>query len=188
LHLVDENPAVKVLFNNEFFVFITIHASCIKLWDAHNGSLVTVLRDLTKGKIVRGTMDHRQRKIILGDSNGRVSSFNLNNGAEMKKFKEHDQDVSDLQYVGDTKSLITCGFDGNIFISDDNAPTREAKLIFKNKTEDKKENIRPFNCLDVLRCKFQTKNKMTGANQDISVNIVAIGNSEGKISLIDLSN
>jgi len=41
-------------------------------------------------------MDHRQRKIILGDSAGKVSSFNLNNGAEMKNFKEHISDVSEL--------------------------------------------------------------------------------------------
>lgn len=35
-------------------------------------------------------MDHRQRKIFLADTSGRVASYNLNNGAKMKKFKEHD--------------------------------------------------------------------------------------------------
>jgi len=66
LHLVDENPAIKVFFNREFFVFITIHSYCIKLWDAYTGKLATVLRDLSKSKIVNACMDHRQRKIILG--------------------------------------------------------------------------------------------------------------------------
>jgi len=47
-NLVDEHPALNVFFNREFFVFITIHATCIKLWDAHNGKLSTVLRELTK--------------------------------------------------------------------------------------------------------------------------------------------
>jgi len=75
-----------------------------------------------------------------------------------------------------------------LHISDDNSPTRDAKLIFKNKPEDKKENVRPFNSLDVLKCSFQTKNKVSGANQDICVDIIAAGNNEGKISVIDLSN
>jgi len=41
-------------------------------------------------------MDHRQRKIFLADTSGRVASYNLNNGAKMKKFKEHDYEVSDI--------------------------------------------------------------------------------------------
>lgn len=133
-------------------------------------------------------MDHRQRKIILGDNTGKVSSFNLNNGAEMKKFKEHDADVSELCQIGETKSMISCGMDGMIHISDDNAPTREAKLIFKNKPEDKKENVRPNTCMDAFHCSFTTKNKITGANQEVSVNLIALGNNEGKISIIDISN
>jgi len=181
-------------------VFITIHATCIKLWDAHNGKLSTVLRELTKYKIVRGIMDHRQRKIFLADTSGRVASFNLNNGAKMKKFKEHDYEVSDIFYVREeslveggieSKCLITCGWDGQLLISDDNAPVREAKLIFKPKPEGeegKKENIKPFNCLDVLQTTYQEKNKITGRNTTIHCTILAVGNSEGKISLIDMSN
>jgi hypothetical protein len=54
----------------------------------------------------------------------------------------------------DSKCLVTCGWDGQLLISDDNAPVREAKLIFKTKPEGeegKKENIKPFNCIDILQ-------------------------------------
>jgi len=78
-----------------------------------------------------------------------------------------------------------------LLISDDNAPVREAKLIFKTKPEGeegKKENIKPFNCLDVLQTSFEEKNKITGKNITIACTILAVGNSEGKVSLIDMSN
>jgi hypothetical protein len=91
----------------------------------------------------------------------------------------------------DSKCLVTCGWDGQLLISDDNAPVREAKLIFKTKPEGeegKKENIKPFNCIDVLQTSYEEKNKITGKNSTIYCTILAVGNSEGKVSLIDMSN
>lgn len=48
-------------------------------------------------------MDNRQRKIFLADSSGRISSYNLNNGAKMKKFNSHNEEVSDLIYYAEKK-------------------------------------------------------------------------------------
>jgi len=61
------------------------------------------LRDLTKHDILKGIMDNRQRKIFLADSSGRISSYNLNNGAKMKKFNSHNEEVSDLIYYAEKK-------------------------------------------------------------------------------------
>lgn len=99
-------------------------------------------------------MDHRQRKIFLADASGRIASYNLNNGAKMKKFSKHEEEVSDMVYFGEKKFLITCGWDGHLKISDDNKADREAQLMFITKQdvdENKKENIKPLNCLDLYK-------------------------------------
>mmetsp|Transcript_60954 Transcript_60954/g.132061 ORF Transcript_60954/g.132061 Transcript_60954/m.132061 type:complete len:101 (+) Transcript_60954:1524-1826(+) len=100
-------------------------------------------------------MDHRQRKIFLADSSGRVSSFNLNNGAKMKKFSKHADEVSDLLYFGEKKFLVTSGWDGHLKISDDDKPDREAQLKFVSKQEaddGRRENVKPLNCMDIFQC------------------------------------
>jgi len=94
--LTDLSPATDVMFNKEFFVFITVHATGVKMWDSNSGTLISVMRNLCKNEITRGVMDNRHRKIFLADIKGKIASFNLNNGSKMKKFSRHTSHVSDM--------------------------------------------------------------------------------------------
>jgi WD40 repeat protein len=74
-----------------FYTFITAHPKCIKVWDACDGRLISVFRDLTTNNrdITCICLDKRKRKLFVGDSKGRVFTINIKNGAKMKKFKRH---------------------------------------------------------------------------------------------------
>lgn len=66
-NLADEDACIAVLYNPVFYTFITAHAKCIKVWDATNGSLQSIFRDLTKSDITCICMDERKRKLFVGD-------------------------------------------------------------------------------------------------------------------------
>lgn len=87
-HLADEEAAICILYNPVFYTFITAHAKCIKVWDAVNGSLQSVFRDLTKSDITCICMDERNRKLFVGDQRGRTRSINIKNGQKIKSFKK----------------------------------------------------------------------------------------------------
>jgi hypothetical protein len=79
-NLADDEACLSVLYNPVFYTFITAHPKCIKVWDASNGSLQSVFRDITKSEITCICMDERMRKLFVGDQKGRTRSINIKNG------------------------------------------------------------------------------------------------------------
>lgn len=109
-----------MLYNPVFYTFITAHPKCIKVWDATDGRLISVFRDLTTRDITCICLDKRKRKLFVGDSKGRLFSVNIKNGAHMKKFKRHKSDVSSLHYWGGDKNiLLSSSWDNRVRLHDD---------------------------------------------------------------------
>ncbi len=96
--LTDEKYCIKVLFNSLMNNFITLHADSIKIWDARNGHLLRVHRELSPFELTQMALDNRQRKLFVGDSEGKLFTVNVKNGAKMKKFEKHTKLVQDLVY------------------------------------------------------------------------------------------
>lgn len=69
-HLADDQACIAVIYNPVFYTFITAHPKCIKVWDACNGKLISVFRDLTTRDITCICLDERKRKLFVGDSKG----------------------------------------------------------------------------------------------------------------------
>lgn len=84
--LTDEKHCIKVLFNDVFLCFVTMHSDCIKIWDAKTGKLQSVYRGLNSpnSELTAMILDYRQRKLFLGDSEGCIYTVNIKNGAKMK--------------------------------------------------------------------------------------------------------
>lgn len=114
-----------MIYNPVFYTFITAHPKCIKVWDACNGKLVSVFRDLTTRDITCICLDERKWKLFVGDSKGWVFSINIKNGAKMKKFEKHDQDVSSLYYWGEKNIIISSSWDQKVRLSDDSTSDPE---------------------------------------------------------------
>jgi hypothetical protein len=66
-HLADDQACLCILYNPVFYSFITAHPKCIKVWDATNGELQSVFRDLTTKDITCICLDERKRKLFVGD-------------------------------------------------------------------------------------------------------------------------
>lgn len=128
-HLADDQATLCVLYNSQFYTFITAHPKCVKVWDACTGELQSVFRDLTHREITCITMDKRKRKLFVGDQRGRLFSINIKNGAKMKKFKKSKKkggrkdkdDISCLYYFeGSGKNvIISSSWDGRVRVYDD---------------------------------------------------------------------
>eukprot|EP00357_Protocruzia_adherens_P001233 CAMPEP_0115009238 /NCGR_PEP_ID=MMETSP0216-20121206/22477_1 /TAXON_ID=223996 /ORGANISM="Protocruzia adherens, Strain Boccale" /LENGTH=921 /DNA_ID=CAMNT_0002376975 /DNA_START=26 /DNA_END=2791 /DNA_ORIENTATION=+ len=120
-HLADENACLNILYNEVFFIFITVHPKCVKTWDACTGKLSNVFRDLTKGELTCASLDNRLRKLFIGDNLGKVFTIDVKNGAKMKKFVRHSEDTSSLVYweKGNKRRLISASWDGTLRIHDD---------------------------------------------------------------------
>ena len=104
-HLADDLPCLGVVYNPVFYTFITCHPKCIKVWDATNGCLQSVFRDITTKDITCMCLDGRNRKLFVGDQRGRIYCVNVKNGAKMKKFKKPEKskdkekdDISSMCY------------------------------------------------------------------------------------------
>ena len=124
-----------MLYNREFYTFITAHPKCVKIWDASNGCLQNVYRDISTKDITCICLDERKRKLFVGDQRGRVYCINVKSGVEMKKFKKpkeqrdkEKEDISCLVYWGDDKNnVIAASWDTVLRLYDDGDTEREGQ-------------------------------------------------------------
>mmetsp|Transcript_25721 Transcript_25721/g.45135 ORF Transcript_25721/g.45135 Transcript_25721/m.45135 type:complete len:913 (-) Transcript_25721:3141-5879(-) len=131
-NLADEGICIAALYNTVFYTFITIHPKTVKIWNATDGRLVHVFRDLSKGDLTCAAVDSRQRKLYLGDSQGRVVSINVKNGARIKKFLKHSDEVTSLLYWEKNKFLVSSSWDGKVRIHDDSKSDPKGTIRFDN--------------------------------------------------------
>ena len=150
-HLADEGIAVAAIYNELFNTFITAHPHTIKIWDATNGQLVQVFRDAVKedAEITAISLDSRQRKLYLGNSKGRVVSINVKNGARIKKFAKHRDEVTCIEYWEEEKQLFSASRDKRILIHDDSKA--EDDPVTRNESIKHRAGV---NCLAMSRNKL----------------------------------
>lgn len=137
-HLADDQACLCVLYNPVFYTFITAHPKCIKVWDATNGCLQSVFRDITSRDITCMCLDARNRKLFVGDQRGRTYSVDVKNGVKLKKFKKEKgkekekDDIASLIYWDDAdasiNNLIIASWDSKIRLYDDKDATREGTM------------------------------------------------------------
>lgn len=87
---------LRILYNDELLSFITLHPDCIKVWNARDGSLSSVFRGLSTSELTACVLDCRKRKLFVGDSEGRIFTVNIKNGAKLKNFQKHNKLITDL--------------------------------------------------------------------------------------------
>jgi WD40 repeat protein len=132
-HLADEGCSISTFYNSLFNTFITVHSKTIKIWNGENGKLEHVFRDVMKGDISCAVLDKYQRKIYLGDSTGRIRSVDIKNGAKVKKFSKHKEEVTGLVYWPENRILISSSWDKKIKIHDDSKIEEDNQVRYKIK-------------------------------------------------------
>ena len=69
------------------------------------------------GEITACCLDHRHRKLIVGDDKGTIRVFNYDNGGYMKSLTSHKAEIVSLYYCERTSSVISAGKD-NVVLGD----------------------------------------------------------------------
>eukprot|EP01016_Furgasonia_blochmanni_P035069 TRINITY_DN3849_c0_g3_i2.p1 TRINITY_DN3849_c0_g3~~TRINITY_DN3849_c0_g3_i2.p1 ORF type:complete len:733 (-),score=175.98 TRINITY_DN3849_c0_g3_i2:58-2256(-) len=150
--LTDEKMCLRVLFNDELRCFVTLHPDCVKIWDARNGKLQSVYRELSNSDLTVCCLDHRQRKLFVGDADGHIFTINVKNGAKMKKFEKHDALITDLCYFlyDDKRLLVSCARERCVKLHDDNTHDMLKSCRYKMEAHKKSVNALAVNRKDTL--------------------------------------
>lgn len=139
-YLVDESYALFTFYNSLFNTFITVHAKTVKIWNGETGKLQHVLRDLMDGgDISYALLDKYQRKMYLGDSGGGIKSINIINGAKIKVFSGHKDEITGLLFWSEMKRLISCSWNKKILYHDDSKTTDDSQE--PSTTKQYQENV-----------------------------------------------
>lgn len=126
---------IRIIYNDTLYAFITLHPDNVKIWDARTGEIICAHRDLTEGELTACCLDDRQRKLFLGDTDGKIFAINVRNGAKLRDFTPHKQGkrrhlendkkkspmITDLAYYADkdTKILVSASQANSLMIHDD---------------------------------------------------------------------
>ncbi|GBG25620.1 Coatomer subunit beta'-1 [Hondaea fermentalgiana] len=127
--LSDTAPTIGVIFNETALTFTTAAGRSVKLWDAESGRLIRIYRDISGSEITALCFDGRKRKFITGDHEGRVTVFNLANGARMKDLSPHASEIVALHSLASMQRIISSSWDGVIKVSDESDPEAAVVLM-----------------------------------------------------------
>jgi WD40 repeat protein len=109
------------LFSKRLQMIVTVYVHEIAIWDSDNGQLLKKIENIGDSSsidITAAVLDDRERKVIIGDSNGVVSIYNCATGVILKKYPPISTAVQMIMYSPD-KTIIIIGCIGDVFIFDD---------------------------------------------------------------------
>ena len=76
--IADQLSTIAVLYNETTGSFLTVAGSTVKVWSGKTGYLQKVYRNIVESEITAVCFDSSQKKIIIGDSNGKIRVFIIN--------------------------------------------------------------------------------------------------------------
>ena len=172
--LCDDSIIIGCIFNSYNNEIITVSTQRIKFWNILNGKVNKMYEDLMNGSDISVfELDKRNKKIYLGDNNGKIRCFNLINGILLKEFKSHNSGIVNIFHSMKYKMLITGSFDLCIRFHtgiDDNTDIYKEVMVLNNSGNNSTEK------------KFLKKIVF---NEDDRLLIMALSN--GSISYYDLN-
>ena len=119
-NLCDDNLILGSLYNSLSNDIITFSNNRVKFWNIFNGTCRKIFEDPLKGnEITAFTCDKRQKRFYLGEINGRIKNFNMNDGSFLKDFRSHRSEVTNIIYSSKYEFLISCSADLTILIQTD---------------------------------------------------------------------
>ena len=156
-------------------------AESIKVWDAKNGALLSVFRELSHAELTCCILDNRQRKLFVGDSEGRIFTVNIKNGAKLKKFEKHDQAITDIQHWSSQNQ--TKGGEDDDFEKDDirRVITASRENTVNIHDEDSQDSSK--SCRYKMK---QHKNSIHSISLKSYSELLASGSADGNIVLTNL--
>lgn len=117
--LCDDQIILGSYYNPYSYEIISICLRKIKLWNVFNGKVKTIYEDLMNAETTAYCVDKAQKRIYLGDSNGKIKNFNMSNSSIIKEFTSHQKEISQLLYSQNMQILISLSTDQQLKIHND---------------------------------------------------------------------
>jgi WD40 repeat protein len=148
-----------VRYNRSFKSIFTASGSEVKVWKASTGELVRVTpgTELHNSEITALCFDERMRKLFLGFHDGSIRSYACSSGALLKQLSSHDLQVTELIYIGESRTLLSASWDKTLMIHDEDVPgSRQV----------------------VLKHYFGHKREVTCADYSVALHLVVSGSND----------
>ena len=176
--LCDDNLILGSLYNSLSNDIITFSNRRVKFWNIFNGTCKKIFEDPLKGnEITAFTCDKRQKRFYLGEINGKIKNFNMNDGSYLKDFHPHKTEITNIIYSSKYEFLISCSTDLTILIQADD------QIL---KTELIKEINLSYLLLNISL--KDNKNLIRGIKYDEERNTMVIALFDGFISYYDINH
>lgn len=109
-----DDSITVAMYNKITMSFVTASGRTVKEWNALTGMLENEYIDITDSNITSMCLDHRQRRLFIGDHTGKILVINYSNGAKMKELDRHKSEVTELLYLDDATEVYSCSWDGTL--------------------------------------------------------------------------
>lgn len=118
----EEEPLIKVFYNERLKVFVSGTISVVKIWDAVTGAIQVVIPH-KDAEITDFCFDDRGRKLFVSDHLGDIHVYHSSTGCCVKKLTSHAKEVSGMIYCPGDKNIITVSWDRSIAVHDESGAT-----------------------------------------------------------------
>jgi hypothetical protein len=105
------------LYSPAIVKFITITVDSIRIWDWVTGRIERSYdgrRVCNGADITAACLDDRGRKLVIGDSLGKLMVVNLKNGSVMKQLDPHHSQICDVVYCMKERAVLSSAWDGQV--------------------------------------------------------------------------
>lgn len=182
-NLADSKSCINVIYNEVFNTFVSAHIDSIKIWDANNGALKNVFRDISKAEISCINFDDRKRKLFIGDVEGGLFLINILNGVQMKYFTKHKDYISSMTCYPFGKKFISGSWDGFVKIHDDESADEKGTLLLKYHG-GQSNGPNSCNSVDFI----EKTSKGTDGNSKLDMGILAYGFDNGNVIFTNMKS
>jgi len=112
-------PSTVVYSESLALIVVAVERS-VRVYSADDGSLQREMPGLMEDTIVSLALDGRERKLIVGDADGRISQFALASGFRLKDADEgHGDDVTNIEVVPEDGLYVTASWDRSVAVFSD---------------------------------------------------------------------
>lgn len=141
-------PIVWCAYNQVTLSIVAASSQNVMVWDALTGRVTAAYRDLMPGMISAAALDFRARRLFVGDNSGQIRCFDLANGAFMRDYTPHLNEVSALAYSTHRTEILSGSWDCTVRCHEDITQTDDAAPYRAGRSH--KKDVTVIACSDAL--------------------------------------
>lgn len=115
----DENVSICAEFIPSNLTLLTPVGNKVKVWNLLTGEIKKIFSNLTKSEISTCNLDANSKRFMLGDLEGNMGVYNVNNGALLKSLQRHNSEVISMIHSEKLEVIISASIDNELNVHRD---------------------------------------------------------------------